>query len=37
MDAMSGRGELGDRGLVEDLYGQGGLGRIQDGAGRWGG
>ena len=30
MDAMSGRGELEDRGLVEDLYGLGGLGGIQD-------
>ena len=30
MDAMSGRGELGDWGLVEDLYGLGGLGGIQD-------
>ena len=30
MDAMSGRGELGDRGLGEDLYGLCGLGRIHD-------
>ena len=30
MDAMSGQGELGDRGLGEDLYGLGGLGGIQD-------
>ena len=33
MDAMSGRGELGDRGLVEDLYG---LGERVDGGGRAG-
>ena len=33
MDAMSGQGELGDRGLEEDLYGLGGLGRTgADGA-----
>ena len=39
MDAMSGRGELGDWSLVVDLYGLGGLGGIQDWAdsGRWGG
>ena len=30
MDAMSGWGELEDRALVEDLYGLGGLGGIQD-------
>ena len=30
MNAMSGRGELGDRGLEENLYGLGGLDEIHD-------
>ena len=36
MDVMSGQGELGDRGLVADLYGLGGLNGIQDWT-DWGG
>ena len=39
MDAMSGRGELGDQGLVADLYGLGGLGEYRTGwtGADWGG
>ena len=34
MDAMSGRGELGDRGLVADFYGLGRTGRTVGRRGR---